>query len=42
MWDDEVGIYEITNNGDLVPCKTYRMYRGGEVIHEQGIGQNSI
>lgn len=42
MWDDEVGIYDIGNNGDLVPCKTYRLYRGGEVIHEQGIGQNSI
>lgn len=43
MWDDEVGIFDINTSGETTnETFNYRLFRGGEVIHEQGIGQNSI
>ena len=38
MWDDEAGIYDLNKAGN--PTKEisiYRMYKGGEIYHEQGI-----
>lgn len=43
MWDDEVGVFDISKAGEATKeVNIYRLFRGGEVIHEQGIGQNSI
>lgn len=37
MWDDETGIYDIDNTGAITnKVRNYRMFKGGEVINEQG------
>lgn len=41
LWDDETGIYDLDQSGKVSPCQTYRMYKGGEIIHEPA-GENTI
>lgn len=43
LWDDTIGIYDISKTGEPgTTVNVYRMFRGGEVIHEQGVTENSI
>lgn len=35
MWDDETGIYDISNTGEITKTvSTYRLFKGGEVFYE--------
>lgn len=43
MWDDEIGIYDINPSGNLTnEIRCYRLFKGGEIAHEQGIEGNTL